>query len=64
MNTKVENPSACEVKMVMWFLNAKNVEYNRQIVEVYCEGAMIGRNLQKWCHLIKEGRTTVPDEWN
>jgi len=50
--------------MVMWFLNAKNVEYNRQIVEVYCEGAVTGRNVQKWCQLFKEGRTTVPDEWS
>jgi hypothetical protein len=38
------------------------VEYTRQIVEVYCESAVIGRNVQKWCHLFKEGRTTVPDE--
>jgi len=29
---------------------------------VYCEGAVIGRNVQKWCHLFKEGRTIVPDE--
>jgi len=42
--------------------NAKNVKYNRQIVEVYCEGAVIGRNVQNWCHLFKEGRTSVPDE--
>lgn len=38
------------------------MEYNRQFVEVCCEGAMVGRNVRKWCHLFTEGRTTVPDE--
>lgn len=38
------------------------MEYNRQIVEVYCEGAVIGRNVQKWCHLLEKAGLTVPDE--
>ena len=30
--------------------------------EVYDEGAMIGRNVQKWCQLFKEGWMNVHDE--
>jgi predicted ArsR family transcriptional regulator len=64
MNTKAEIPAACEVQMVLWYLNAKNVDINMQIVEMCGEGAMIGRNVQKWFQLFKEGRTTVHDEGN
>jgi hypothetical protein len=65
MNTKIKSSTACEVWKVIKFLNAKNVhpeENHRQIVEVYGEGAVIERNMRKWCQLFIEGRTNVHDE--
>jgi hypothetical protein len=50
---------------VIQFLNAKYVcpvEIQRQIVEVYGEGAVNKGNVRKWCLLFKEGRTEVHDE--
>jgi hypothetical protein len=38
------------------------VEINMQGVEMYGEGAMIGRNVRKLFQVFKEGRTTVHDE--
>jgi hypothetical protein len=40
MNTKIENPTTCELRLVVRFLNAKNVcpvEIHRHIAEVYGE---------------------------
>jgi hypothetical protein len=52
---------------VIQFLNAKNVcpvEIQRQMVEVYGEGAVNEGNVKKWCWLLKEGRTEVHVEWS
>jgi hypothetical protein len=50
MNTKIKNPAACEVWMVIRFLSAKNVhpaEIHRRIVEVFGEGASFERNVRR-----------------
>jgi hypothetical protein len=65
MNANIENPATCEVRLVIRFLNAKNVcltEIHRQIVEVYGEGTMNEGSMRKWCQLFNEGRTNVHDE--
>jgi hypothetical protein len=38
------------------------VEINMQVVEMYGEGVMIGRNVQKLFQVFKEGGTAVHDE--
>ncbi|GFG35876.1 hypothetical protein Cfor_05245 [Coptotermes formosanus] len=62
---KIENPFACKVWPVIWFLRAKNirlVEIHRQFVQVYGAVAMNEGNMRKWCLLLKESRTNVHDE--
>jgi hypothetical protein len=65
MNMNIENPTTCEVQLVIRFLNTINVylvEIHRQIVEVYGEGTMDEGNVGKWYQLFNEGRTNVHDE--
>jgi hypothetical protein len=67
MNTKIENLSTCEIRLVIQCVNstvgcALLAEFHRQIVQVYDEGAMNGGNVRKWCPLFKEVTTNVHDE--
>jgi hypothetical protein len=65
MNTKIENPTTCEVRSVIRFSDAENVRLagiHRQIGEVCDEGAINEGNVRKWCRLFKEGTANVHDE--
>jgi hypothetical protein len=56
----ITNPSDCEVSSVIRFWNVKNIppaEIHHQVIEVCGEGVMNEGNVNKWCHLINEGRT-------
>jgi hypothetical protein len=60
MLKKVENPTSCEVRAVIWFLNAQNVlpiEIYHQLIAVYGEGVMNESNVRKWCQMFSNGRT-------
>jgi hypothetical protein len=61
----ITNPTDCEVRSVIRFLNAKNIrpaEVHHQLAKVYGEGVMNEGNVCKWCHLFNGGRTDVHNE--
>jgi hypothetical protein len=64
MTAPIQSPAQCEVRSVVWFLNAKGecpVEIHQQIVAVY--GDVMNRQIMtKWCREFSEGRTDVHDE--
>ena len=51
MFKKIENPTTCEMRSEIRFLNAKNMklgEIRRQLCDVYGEHAMSSSVVQKW----------------
>ena len=65
MFKKIEIPTACEMRSVIRFLNAKNmkpVEIHRQLCDVYGEQAMSSSLVWRWVRLFNEGRETVHDD--
>jgi hypothetical protein len=59
---KIENPTSCEIRSVIKFLNAKNVcpaEIYWQACEVHGENAMSDGMVRRWCRMFSEGRTNV-----
>jgi hypothetical protein len=65
MNTKFKNSATCEVCLVIRFVNGKNVhlaQIQREIVDVYGEGAVNKGNVRRCFRLFKEGRTNVHGE--
>jgi transposase len=64
MAAPIQSPAKCEVRSVIWFLNAKGerpAEIHKQIVAVYGD-IMNRQNVTKWCREFSEGRTDVHDE--
>ncbi|GBM26429.1 hypothetical protein AVEN_49538-1 [Araneus ventricosus] len=64
MSQSTENPTDCEIRSVIRFLNAKCVkaaEIHRQISEVYEESIMREGMVRKWVTDSKDGRTHVRD---
>jgi uncharacterized protein (UPF0335 family) len=60
----VKRPADCDVRSVIGFLNARNVEpadIHRQICEVYGENAVSG-GMVKWVRKVNESRDNVHDE--
>jgi hypothetical protein len=65
MSMKIENPSSCEIRSVIKYLNAKNVrpaEIYRKVSEVYRENAMSDGMVTRWCRMFSEGRTNIHDD--
>ena len=61
----IENPSDCEIRSVIRFMNAQQVkpfEIYRQITSVYGENAMSEGMVRKWVRMFNEGRQNVHDE--
>jgi len=57
MFKKIENPTTCEMRSVISFLNAKNMkpgEIHRQLCDVYGEHAMSSSIVQRWVRLFNE----------
>jgi hypothetical protein len=55
----------CEIRLVLKFLNAKNVcpaEVYWQVCEVYGENATSDGMVRRWCRMFSEGRTNVHDD--
>jgi len=64
MNAPISNPADCEVRGVIWFLQAENVrpsEIHRRLVAVYGKHVMNAASVQKWCTMFRNGRTDVHD---
>ncbi|GBN47585.1 hypothetical protein AVEN_216232-1 [Araneus ventricosus] len=67
MPQPIKNPTDCEIRSVIRFLNAKDVkaaEIRRQISEVYGENITSKGMIRKWVTSFKYGRTNVHDENN
>jgi len=64
MAAPIQSLAKCEVRSVIWFLNAKGerpAEIYKQIVAVY--GNVVNlQNMSKWCREFSVGRTDVHDE--
>jgi transposase len=64
MDLSIPNPTKCEVRSVIRFLNMKGeapATIHRQIVSVYGD-VMNRQNVAKWCHEFNARRTDVLDE--
>ena len=64
MNAPIPNPTDCEVRAVIQFLQAGNVrpsEIHRRLVAVYGEHVMNAASVRKWCTMFRNGRTDVYD---
>jgi hypothetical protein len=61
----IERPADYEIRSVIRFLNARNVnlaDIHRQICEVYGENATSDGMVRKWVRQFNEGRKNVHDE--
>ena len=57
MFKKIENPTTCEMRSVICFLNAKNMkpgEIHRHLCDVYGEHAVSSSVVQRWVRLFNE----------
>jgi hypothetical protein len=62
---KIENLASCEIRSVIKFLNAKNInpgEIYRQVCEVYAENAMSDGIVRRRRRMFSEGRMNVHDD--
>ena len=65
MATRIENPAEREIRAVIRFLQAKNIQpadIHRQVCEVYGEGAMSDSVVRRWCRQFESGRDTAHDD--
>ncbi|GBL91666.1 hypothetical protein AVEN_71320-1 [Araneus ventricosus] len=61
----IADPTDCEVRSVIQFLNAKKVkpaEIQHQLVEIYGENVMTDGMVRKWVQQFNNGRTNVHEE--
>jgi len=61
----IDNPADCEIRAVIRFLQAKNIQpadIHRQVCEVYGEGAMSDSMVRRWCRQFESGRDNVHDD--
>jgi hypothetical protein len=52
MAKRIESPADCEIRAVIPFLQAKNIQpadIHMQVFEVYGEGAMSDSMVRRWC---------------
>jgi len=62
---KIENPTACEMRSVIRFLNAKDMklaEIHHQLCDVYGEHVLGSSMVRRWVRLFNEGREKVHDD--
>jgi len=61
----IEGAADCEIRSVIRFLNARNLqpsEIHRQICQVYSDNAMSDGMVRKWVRMFNEGRENVHNE--
>jgi hypothetical protein len=64
MFKKIEKPAACEMRFVIYFLNARNMkpaDSHRQLCEVYGEDAVSDSMVRRWVRHFNEGHENVHD---
>uniref|UniRef100_A0A0L8HHV8 Uncharacterized protein n=1 Tax=Octopus bimaculoides TaxID=37653 RepID=A0A0L8HHV8_OCTBM len=66
MELPIDATAKCEVRVVIWFLNAKGIkliEIHRRLTEVHGELCMNVKNVRKWCKEFEAGhrRITLDD---
>ena len=64
MNAPISNPTDCEVRGVIRFLQVENVrpcEIHRRLVAAYAEHVMNAASVRKWYTVFRNGRTDVHD---
>jgi len=65
MAKHTENPADCEIRGVIRFLQAKNIQpadIHRQVCEVYGEGAMSDSMVRRWCRQFESGQDNVHND--
>ena len=65
MAKRIENRADCEIRAVIRFLQAKNIQpadIHRQVCEICGEGAMSDGMLRRWCRQFESGRDKVHDD--
>jgi len=65
MFKKLENPTACEMRSVICFLNVKNMKLSeiRQFCDLYGDHAMSSSVVWRWVWLLNEGHKNVHGLW-
>lgn len=61
----IDNPASCEIRNVISFLHAKNinaVEIHHELCMVYGWNVMTQRTVRHWCRLFKDEWTNVHDD--
>jgi len=61
----IEGAADCEIRSVIWFLNARNVlpsEIHHHICQVYGDNAMSDGTVRKWVRMFNEKRENMHDE--
>ena len=57
INCRIENPTKCEVRCIVWFLNSQNLkpaEIWPQLRHLYSDVIMNERNVRKWCEMFRQ----------
>jgi len=65
MAKRIENSAGCEIRAVIRFLQAKNIQpadIHRQVCDVYGEGATSDSMVRRWCRQFESGRDKVHDD--
>jgi len=65
MAKRIENPTDCQNRAVIRFLQAKTIQptdIHRQVCEVYGEGAMSDSMVRRWCRQFESGRDNLHDD--
>jgi hypothetical protein len=65
MFKKIKKPTACEMRSVTRFFNARNMnpaDIHRQLCEVYAEPAMSDSMVSRWVRHFNEGCENVHDD--
>ncbi|XP_052821820.1 uncharacterized protein LOC128247069 [Octopus bimaculoides] len=65
MELLIDTTTKCEVRAVIWFLNAKGIkpiEIHHQLTDVNGESCMVVKNVHKWCREFEAGRTEIHDD--
>ena len=64
MNVPISNPTDCEVRGVIRFLQVENIrpsEIHQKLVAIYGEHVMNVASVRKWCTMFRNGQTDVHD---
>jgi hypothetical protein len=61
MCPEIDNPTSCEIHIIIHFLHAKNIsaaEIHCELCVVYDQNVMSKETLRQWCSMFKDGQST------